>query len=192
MRATILPAACLGAAIAGLLVATGCLERHTPSDIRTHPEEWTNPMLPDFHGTRVEARGDAECLTCHQARGVAPTEVPTCTACHDGPGDHPLRWAEPTSPYFHGAEVAAEGPGSCAICHGADYRGGWSGVSCYACHNGEPRGALGGHPDGWMNPIAASFHGKLVFENGVRECTRCHGFNLSGGTSGRACGECHE
>lgn len=187
MRARILPAAVGFVAIAVLLLATGCLERNTPSDIRTHPEAWNDPASVDFHGTRVAARGSDACLSCHQAEGVAATEVPTCDACHEGTGGHPYRWAEPTSAQFHGAEVAAEGPGPCALCHGADYCGGSSGVSCFQCH----AGGSGGHPGGWMNPVAASFHGKRVFEDGVTDCQHCHGFGLGGGTSGVACARCH-
>ena len=112
--------------------------------------------------------------------------MPGCDECHDGAGGHPYGWAAASSPEFHGDQVAAEGPGPCETCHEGD-DGGWSGVSCYKCHAGGPSG----HPDGWMNPVAASFHGVRVQIDGFGDCQRCHGFGLSGGTSGLGCGECH-
>jgi hypothetical protein len=110
---------------------------------------------------------------------------------HSEQTTHPAGWDDPGAAEFHGAEVTAQGPGGCAACHGADYRGGPSGVSCYACHGGEPRGALGGHPKDWMAPDSTAFHGVVVLQNGWADCSRCHGAVLGGGTSGLACGECH-
>ncbi|MDP8224924.1 MAG: hypothetical protein P9L99_16310 [Candidatus Lernaella stagnicola] len=34
----------------------------------------------------------------------------------------------------HGVFALSEGGASCRECHGADLRGGWSGVSCGQCH----------------------------------------------------------
>jgi len=41
------------------------------------------------------------------------------------------------------------GDQSCTQCHGADYKGGINGVSCYKCHNGGPTGK---HAPEWINP----------------------------------------
>lgn len=63
-----------------------------------------------------------------------------CSVCHtdgrtgDNPHEakyHPDGWEED-----HGDYVEANGYTSCAQCHGDDYRGGTSGVSCYQCHDG--------------------------------------------------------
>ena len=63
-----------------------------------------------------------------------------CSVCHtdgrtgDNPHEakyHPDGWKDQ-----HGDYVEKNGYTSCAQCHGQDYRGGTSGVSCYQCHNG--------------------------------------------------------
>ncbi len=190
MRGKVIPATLVAALAAAFTLAvsplTGCVEQRLPPEVRTHPPEWNEPASADFHGARVEARTASECTGCHISGDQAPANVPGCDACHDGAGGHPYGWARLTSPEFHGARVAAEGPAPCMTCHGGD-DGGWSGVSCSACH----AGGAGGHPDGWMTPGGASFHGERVRIYGFGDCQRCHGFGLSGGTSGRACGECH-
>ena len=67
-----------------------------------------------------------------------------CSVCHtdgrtgDNPHEakyHPEGWEEQ-----HGDYVEKNGYTSCAQCHGQDYRGGTSGVSCYQCHNGPDGG----------------------------------------------------
>ena len=171
----------------GLLLTTGCVERRSAAEIKVHPPEWNDPLSADFHGTRVLARGSDECLACHTATGHGVLDVPSCDLCHIGAGGHPPGWMTPSLPAFHGQAVAARGPVPCKTCHGDDYRGGSSGISCYTCHAGGPSG----HPDGWMNPDASAFHGQRVLVDGVADCQRCHGAGLSGGTSGVACSQCH-
>jgi hypothetical protein len=174
-------------AIAALVLAAGCAERKTPVEIRAHPAEWSAAASPDFHGKRVERSGPSNCVPCHEADFRGGFGVPGCYDCHAGPGGHPGGWASPASSAFHGDAVAESGPGPCATCHGDDHRGGWSGVSCYECHTGGPSG----HPDGWLDPLSASYHGLEVLTEGVDRCTTCHGFTLGGGTSGVACADCH-
>jgi len=180
--------------IPGLILAAawlslhGCIESRIPSELRTHPSEWTDPASVDFHGTRVQARGQAECMECHRQASPGVMRVPSCDECHLGAGGHPAGWMSESSPDFHGAAVAARGPTPCARCHGADYRGGTAGVSCYTCHADGPSG----HPEGWLNPRAASFHGRRVLEQGLGDCRRCHGSGLDGGTSRVSCSQCHE
>ncbi|NOZ13512.1 MAG: hypothetical protein GXO69_07670 [Acidobacteria bacterium] len=69
-----------------------------------------------------------------------PGALGNCSVCHtDGrtgsnphtASPHPDGWEK-----SHGDYVENNGYASCARCHGADYRGGTSGVSCYQCHNG--------------------------------------------------------
>ena len=88
---------------------------------------------------------------------------------------HPPGILDPSSPNFHGAELARHGWDFtfCAGCHGDDFRGGAAKVSCWDCHF-----------------------------DGPTACTTCHGPNApSAPTSGAhaihtvnesyACGECH-
>jgi hypothetical protein len=175
------------AAAAAVLAAGGCAERRAPTEIEAHPGAWSEPASPDFHGARVERADPSGCVPCHGADFRGGARVPGCYDCHDGPGGHPGRWASRDAARFHGEPVEKAGPAACGSCHGPDYRGGWSGVSCYTCHAGGPSG----HPDGWMNRASSSFHGLKVFTQGVEDCTRCHGFGLGGGTSRVACAKCH-
>ncbi len=48
---------------------------------------------------------------------------------------HPAGWTELSSTEFHGNKAMAVGYESCVTCHGSDYRGGSSDVSCYDCHS---------------------------------------------------------
>ncbi len=51
---------------------------------------------------------------------------------------HPAGWTQPGSPDFHGTYIKGHGYdlSSCVSCHGADYKGGLTGASCYTCHKG--------------------------------------------------------
>jgi hypothetical protein len=171
-----------------VLALPSCIESRFPTQLRTHPAQYVDPASADFHGTRVLARGDAECLVCHRAEGPGLNRVPSCDECHLTAGGHPVGWLDPASPVFHGLSVAARGPTPCKQCHGADYRGGTAAVSCYTCHADGPSG----HPDGWLNPRAATFHGLRVLQHGLDDCRRCHGGGLDGGTSGVSCTQCHD
>lgn len=107
---------------------------------------------------------------CGEAR---PVGFPPATAT----GVHPVGWANPASPSFHGAALEASGWNFayCQKCHGDDFSGGKANVSCKGCHT-EPGGPVG--------------------------CTTCHAqppptgahlTHVAGGALGKTldCGECH-
>lgn len=123
--------------------------------------------------TKVDGTQDA-CGTCHGAPPPSPhPQMTACRTCHaetilvdahplhtidvaggkhiDGTVQrtsfHPTGWVNPTQ---HGY-AANRDFASCKTCHGADFAGGETGVSCNDCH------ASNGHA-GWRN-----------------ECTFCHG-----------------
>ncbi len=100
---------------------------------------------------------------------------------------HTEDWGNPQSENFHGAKVIAVGEGSCKSCHGADYEGGESGVSCYSCHDTFP------HQQHWMVISGDDFHGKYLSENDwpLEECQKCHGQDYGGGNTGVSCYDCH-
>ena len=100
---------------------------------------------------------------------------------------HPSEWMTQSSTDFHGEKVAVMGLKYCAGCHGSDYRGGDSNVSCYTCHGGGP----GGHREGWMLESSNNYHGEEVVEKGWESCARCHGEDYKGGTSNESCYTCH-
>ena len=86
----------------------------------------------------------------------------------------------------------------CTECHGADLRGGVSGVSCFSaalgtvvCHSAGPEAFI--HPDGWG---AAGAHGPPAIgspgaTSGLAFCAVCHGADFAGGGVNTPCGRCH-
>src|SRR6266702_48817 len=94
-------------------------------------------------------------------------------------------------------------------CHGA-YRNGnaanlpvWTGGapqgSCGTCHGIPPsQGGLhldglieaSGHDPSWVDPQSAGFHAFSAVR-GLAGCQACHGQDLSGGTTGVSCAQCH-
>ena len=177
------------AAALGVALLVGACSEPSPvgeNPVEAHPSTWNDPGKADFHGARVARDGTTYCSSCHGVDLRGAGTVPGCYDCHDGPGGHTATWASRPDP-AHGTAVQLDGPTGCRTCHGTDYRGGWSEVSCYACHAGGPSG----HPEGWLDSDAHTFHGRLVAEQDDNDCRRCHGNDLMGGTSGVGCGDCH-
>jgi hypothetical protein len=171
-------AACHGADFRGGTARVSCHRCHDGPG--GHARGWVEPAA---HG--VAARGPAVigCAACHGADFRGGWTAVSCYACHPGPtGRHGDGYAEPGQ---HGAEVvAASGVAACVACHGQDYEGGRSGVSCYLCHDG-----IGGHPVNWES---ASRHGDAVADGGGAACTECHGTDYQGGWAATSCYECHD
>ena len=67
-------------------------------------------------------------------------EVKKDLAVSPEPQVHPAGWVDPASADFHGNWFAANNwkLNSCKSCHGSDYSGGTSGVSCNTCHANGP------------------------------------------------------
>ncbi|MBM3321228.1 MAG: hypothetical protein FJY73_11185 [Candidatus Eisenbacteria bacterium] len=179
----------IAAGLAALLLVAGCAERRSPQEPRIagHPSEFNEISSADFHGARVRERGPSACTTCHGEDLAGDPGTSGCSDCHDGPGGHPRNWVRADAARFHGTAVRNEGLAICRDCHGADLLGGWSGVSCSACHAGGP----GGHPAGWTDPSSLAFHGRRALVEGVVGCAGCHGFPPASGTSGVSCADCH-
>ncbi len=102
---------------------------------------------------------------------------------------HPEEWNTAQSADFHGKKVLAAGYETCKSCHGADFKGGKSGASCYGsnCHSTFP------HQAEWNYIDNANSHGAYVKANSgaIENCKKCHGSDLSGGTSKVSCYGCH-
>jgi hypothetical protein len=114
-------------------------------------------------------------IFCSCSQEVIPT--PSVT--------HPPDWNDVNSTVFHGNKVMAAGLESCTQCHGTDYQGGSSGISCYECHTNYP------HPDGWAPPG----NGHAIYMQSInwqyQACQVCHGIDYRGGSSGSSCFTCH-
>jgi hypothetical protein len=105
---------------------------------------------------------------------------------------HGVGWSDSTSPNFHGNAIrAANGDFQpCLKCHGLNFSGGTSNVSCVACH--QSRGASL-HGRGWIDTASANFHGDAIRSNGwdMRPCQSCHGAIYTGGKVNVSCRDCH-
>jgi predicted CxxxxCH...CXXCH cytochrome family protein len=99
-------------------------------------------------------------------------------------GSHAANWL----PAAHMAAATSD-LDSCSTCHGADFNGGISGVSCTSCHLGSSTSV---HPATWV-PVYST-HGPYATANGTNACSNqyCHGPSLTGvPNSGPSCTSCH-
>lgn len=97
---------------------------------------------------------------------------------------HPNDWNSPGSADFHGPWSQRTASESCAGCHGEDFLGGESGVSCYSCHAGYPHAGF---------DVAADRHANRVADLNwnLNSCQSCHGVDFAGGKVGVSCRQCH-
>jgi len=115
-------------------------------------------------------------VACHYPMGAAAHAVGwtdpgplSCTACHD----------VSRLPAAHPAVSAAATRGDCQVCHviGDKHMTGTV--------------VLQGHDlTTWMARTDPGFHA-FSANRGIASCTICHGADLSGGTAGVACADCH-
>lgn len=153
----------------GLFIAA-CSEKKQTVEINTHPEVWSNKNSVEFHGKAVLENGTESCQTCHGVDFSGGKSGVACADCH-ALFPHPNGFKESSSPNFHGKTIQALNwkLDECKTCHGTDYAGGSSGVSCLECH---------------------------TETGGPEACTTCHGNSenfappkdLSGNTSHEAVG----
>lgn len=127
------------------------------------------------------------CNRCHailRDYGLPPA---SCHDCHSEGTAHPTgqAWLDKKSSIFHGID-AAQDLAQCAACHGGDYRGGTSGVSCFRCHFT----AMGGRvPDGHSWSHGTTPHEALTSFDSV--CNQCHDVNRTYGNAPSSCHDCH-
>ena len=88
---------------------------------------------------------------------------------------HPPEWSQPASTGFHGRVLKQNGwdDTSCRPCHGGDYNGGTSGVSCINCHPAYPHAAQfpGGRHTAYLRGTLFPLY----------DCKVCHGSDYAGG-----------
>lgn len=134
-------------ALAGLVWGCGSVNSNAPTldEAGRHAANW----IVDHRASFVRDQGS--CNDCHGSDlkgGISKVSCSTALfggqSCHaNGPSGHPAGWREPD---FHGGVAKAQ-PGNdsgftnCQTCHGGDFAGGVSGVSCFtagrssgACH----------------------------------------------------------
>jgi len=165
-------------ALALALLAWGCAGtagKAVPLEPATgqHPVTW----LQDHWASYIKTPD--QCRTCHgstsdpaQAGGISKV---SCFDCHTAV-NHPANWAAPGQHGRLGAQLppsadpkAMVGFAHCAKCHGDDYSGGISAVSCKACHTKAP------HPDKpWHGTTANHTNHTAANYNNAAECYKCH------------------
>ncbi len=170
-----------------LFFLLGCAERpEAPSSeidmgvsaaciVFPHSNDWPNP---NSHGDCVVKSKSVEaCLKCHK-QSSDKTEIPaTCASCHPL-YPHPPDWLQ-----VHPTVVGKEGKGVCATqCHGTDFMGGLSGVSCFSCH-AYP------HPSDWLTTHGPNAYGAL--KNGCASAN-CHNADFKGSPTAPSCFDCHQ
>jgi hypothetical protein len=164
---------CHGTDYRGGTTPVGCFACHTKAP---HPDgPWNSTALTHTVTNQLNAPA---CAGCHlnNARLTTPVPIPPgtnpgCfnnTLCHGASG-HPVGWASPAQ---HGAAAkATPGPGTgfstCQSCHGADFRGSGTAVSCFGCHSTAPHA-----PAPWRPPSAYT-HTNTDSQNAA-VCGLCH------------------
>jgi hypothetical protein len=102
-------------------------------------------------------------------------------------GKHAPNWMTGV-PIVHGA-ASEQDFSVCKSCHGQDYHGGITTVSCYGCHNGPGMN----HPNpGWVVPLSLATSTTTPYhKTDPGACYKCHGADYLGGGSHIACINCH-
>jgi hypothetical protein len=105
-------------------------------------------------------------------------------------GAHPDVWTDASSEEFHGKAVVESGKESCASCHGTDFEGGTSKVSCKGsgCHTIYP------HKAGFSEMSSDDFHGQYIknaLNWNLAPCQTCHGESYDQAINGVSCKTCH-
>ncbi len=176
-----------------ILLVSGCTELGEPT---MHPNDWNDQNSENSHIAKISVTGFEGCRTCHGDYYEGGTSEVSCYQCHNGPGGHPAYniWVgAPDSTKFHG-EGDIE---SCKTCHGDEYLGGTSRVSCYQCHNNGPSGygcqdfaPPSNHTVLLENDDCNALH-RPGFEDPLDNgCALCHSADLTGGY-GPSCFTCH-
>jgi hypothetical protein len=102
---------------------------------------------------------------------------------------HPESWAKATtsSREGHGQKVLTAGLATCVSCHGTDFKGGSTKISCYTCHDNYP------HREGWTTLGHSQFHGTYLAKAAYATdaCTPCHGEDLQNSEGKKNCASCH-
>lgn len=181
---------------------TECFACHGTGGEYGHPESgFVGPAGATFHGQSViDAGGPTPCAGCHAWEDASGLDFElggwsqqSCDTCHaGGVSGHPATavWLVRDSGDFHGDAAAGGMIADCAACHGAESLGGWTGVSCNACHPG--LAAI--HPAGWIGSSQTEgSHGWLVETGAIarEDCLGCHGEDYMGGWTGQGCLGCH-
>ncbi len=185
---------CHGADLNGGLSKVSCSSCHNlwPNEHRN--VDWAKGA----HGEKYLVLGKMSCLACHatgQEYVVASNpglQTKSCLSCHSSLEVHTTDSWKTSG---HGAWALEKGTTECKQCHGATLEGGkkWPGASivatsCVSCHTTYP--LL--HTPSWKTQ--ANGHGQTLvttLQGNPKECSLCHGVNLTGTATAPGCVSCH-
>jgi predicted CxxxxCH...CXXCH cytochrome family protein len=168
-------------ALAAFAVVISCSEDRTPTSSATHPVDWMTPGTDAFHGIAAVNTGGESCLGCHATPTQDGYTAVQCYACHDG---YPHLWESRVPGHRDEIRGLDWNLALCSNCHGDDWAGANTGVSCRQCHtqpagpadcntcHGQPPVDDDGLPFGYASG-ASGAHAVHVFEKGYA-CTECH------------------
>ncbi|KAA3618893.1 MAG: hypothetical protein DWQ05_05860 [Calditrichaeota bacterium] len=177
---------CHGEDLTGGPSGISCTKCHTTFP---HPQGWELDSGVNSHTTFLQANNFdySSCKNCHGEDFTGGSSGISCNKCHDG-FPHLDSWVaagpDGHNTFLKNKDYDME---SCKSCHGADLKGGTSGISCSQCHGDFP------HPDGWELKSDPNSHTFFLINNGFdyTSCQKCHGQDLLGGTSYISCKQCH-
>ena len=182
-------------AFAFILLSMSCseLKKNLPAasdgNLSIHDAGWIVEDSPNFHGQylKVDDYEFSDCKPCHGANLAGGTSGISCKKCHAS-FPHNSGWTVIDSTNYHGRYLKSKGwnVSECQACHGMNYDGGTSGVSCRQCHSSYP------HPADFDE---SNGHPVYMRTNGfpLDQCKLCHGSNYSGGSVVTiSCRECHD
>jgi hypothetical protein len=119
------------------LFISACSEDADPLQSVSHPLDWNNAEAENFHGAKVLAVGAESCQSCHGLNYQGGESGVACADCHSN-YPHPEQWVGFNQPLSHDTYIASNNWSfeECTSCHGLNYLGGSSGVSCAktGCH----------------------------------------------------------
>ncbi len=161
-----------------------------------HPAGWVDPLTGGSHPQAFFA-DSVQCMACHGSitdlqGGISRVSCGSASfngiTCHGGGPGHPTGWRDPS---LHGAAAKSQpglatGFSSCQYCHGADFAGGISKVSCFSASTGTGscHGVNAPHsPKPWRT-YPAPIHTNTVDDGAglnAAACALCHtaGNNLA-------------
>jgi hypothetical protein len=155
---------CHGTDLNGGNSNVSCLSCHTSFP---HPPDWSG-WETTGHGLYLKTYNwdTSRCVDCHGQDLTGGSAGVSCYSCHSTyPHPPDNLWLTRGEVQFHGNVVNSAGsPSVCEQCHGTDYLGKNSGVSCFSCHTLYP------HEINW----ASYTHGDYVNANGDSGCISCH------------------
>lgn len=180
---------CHGNDLLGGFVGVSCNKCHFGSSGARVPvgQRWEHGTIP--HNTLIDDGNT--CNFCHDSLRQFPGQGPgACHDCHGEVNQHPLgqTWVDPNGVNFHGNADQS----GCALCHGNDFSGGYTNVSCYDCHFG-PSGSQVPLNSNWAHPnstMPATSHAALSPEDGAI-CNTCHAKMAEFSAGPKICHDCH-